>query len=60
MTEQMPKTRDRDKPADLRLIVPRALARELRKRAALARRTLQAQALCEIERSISIAEDRAP
>lgn len=52
-TEQ---ARERDKPADLRLVVPRELARELRKRAKDGRRSIQAQALMEIERSLSIDE----
>jgi len=45
--------RDRDKPADVRVIIPRDIARELRKRAREERRTLAAQVLIEIERSIA-------
>ena len=52
MKRKMDIGRDRDKPADLRLIVPRELARELRKRAKDGHRTIQAQALMELEHQL--------
>lgn len=50
-------TRERDKPADLRLVIPRELAREIRKRAKEGRRTIQAQVLLEIERGVAAANE---
>jgi hypothetical protein len=40
------------KPADLRLILPSDIAVQLRERADKARRTLQAQAIMDIERGM--------
>ena len=49
-----------DKPADLRIVLPADLAQTLRERAATGRRTMQAQALVEIERGIALVDEIGP
>jgi len=55
--KKMEKTK---KPADIRVTLPPESAEKLRTRAKLARRTLQVQAVIEIERGMGAVEEDAP